>query len=440
MSASRNVAGAAVWRLVALGSALATSVVVSRVLGPEGRGYFQVMITLAALGAALGGLSVEHALGTFYAEWPERRARMRAQGLMGGILLGLVIAAVVFGAVQALRVDAVPVDPPLGLLLAVTQIPFLVAGTWQQRMLLLDGKVLWAGAGTAVGAVGTLGSCAALAAFGALGSTGAVGAALLGSVALYVMGGVRSGARARNFRLSDLWDLVRLGRRFHPGQVALLLLMRFDVLVVAGIGGPAAAGVYAVAVSVTTPVDAFATTLTNAFLGDLYDSDEVAATRRAVQLFRINAIFISSLGLVVGALAPMFIPLVWGPQFSASVAPLLFLLPGVVALGVQRPLGNYFVRQRLSRVINARSILAAILDIGLCFVLIPPMGVEGAALAATIAYVAYALISAFAFAVAAKTSLTEFLPRRADFKALGTAARRLIRPSRYERRGYGISG
>ena len=103
------------------------------------------------------------------------------------------------------------------------------------------------------------------------------------------------------------------------------------------------------------------------------------------------------IAVVIAAVAPSLIPAVWGAQFSAATAPLLILLPGVLAMSIQRPIGQYFVRTKRSSIMNVRALVATVVNIALCLVLIPPWSASGAALASTLAYIVYAGVSVVAY-------------------------------------------
>jgi hypothetical protein len=67
----RKVAETFLTRILLIGIGLITSVIVARVLGPEGRGLYAVAATIAAMGVQLGNLGL-HASNTYYvAQKPE---------------------------------------------------------------------------------------------------------------------------------------------------------------------------------------------------------------------------------------------------------------------------------------------------------------------------------------------------------------------------------
>ena len=88
-------------RIVLVGLGLATTVVVARSLGPEGRGLYAVALTIATLGVQLGNLGL-HASNTYFVA----KDRSLLSGLIGNTLvvtlglggLGAAVAGAVFHA------------------------------------------------------------------------------------------------------------------------------------------------------------------------------------------------------------------------------------------------------------------------------------------------------------------------------------------------------
>lgn len=405
---------------------LLNGIIVSRVVGPDGRGYFQVMLTVSVLAASIGGLSVQHSMAVWYATRPELRAKLRTQSVLGGLLLGSVVAAVSATIVVVLDSKAVPTAPASGLVFALTLVPVTMSNVWIQRMLLLDGRPVAEGIIASVGSAAGLVVVVGLAIAGRLSATAAVGAALIAGGMTLALGWLRLRPSHREFSPAVLRSSIRVGLSFHPGQVALALLMRFDVLLVAALTEPAVVGLYAVAVSVTAPLNVFASTLTNVFLGRQFHAKREVAAHSAVRLFRFNVLLGGVLVVLAAVSAPWLVPHVWGHQFRGSVAPLIVLLPGVLALAVQRPLGNYFVRQQKSTLLNVRTLTAVMVNVGLCLMFVPPWGAVGAAFASAIAYLLYAAISVTAFLRLTGLGAAGLLPTGGDVLALWAALRRVL--------------
>jgi O-antigen/teichoic acid export membrane protein len=111
----------------------------------------------------------------------------------------------------------------------------------------------------------------------------------------------------------------------------------------------------------------------------------------------------------IGAAAWLLVPIIYGHEYSASVLPLLILLPGIVFMGVYKVLTrNYSSRDRQQVSIFAAG-SALILNVVLNLALIPLWGPSGAALASTVAYTAAGLLMLAVFRRDSGFSVREIL-------------------------------
>jgi O-antigen/teichoic acid export membrane protein len=186
---------------------------------------------------------------------------------------------------------------------------------------------------------------------------------------------------------------LAVGTRFHLGQVALQLLVRLDIVLLSAIAGLTSVGIYSVAVSITTPVGVFATTIATTFLRDQFATDDDQARGATLRLLAVTTLLVVPGTILLVLVGLPLIPIAWGPDFDAARWPLVLLAPGVVAMAVQRVVGNYFVRLGRAWVLNVRAVVAVVVNIALCLALIPRWGASGAAIASTVAYIIFALIS-----------------------------------------------
>lgn len=397
MSAGSLLARSSLLRFTALGAALLTSVVASRVLGPDGRGYYQLVLTLAALAASIGGLSVEHAISQRFHQSPASRTTAQTVGLYGALAHGSLLGFATFGALLLLGDAVAPGISGLGLIACAVLVPFTLSRTWSQRLLFLDGRPLVAGLVSLVGTTLGLGGMIVLAAIDSLtpltAVTVSIGAAVVefGLCLLVIRPKLESPER------SKVAELLKGGLRFHTGQIALFLLIRADVVILASLAGLADVGIYAVAVSITTPLSVLATTLTSTFLRSQFRSSDSGSIQATITLVRLNVTVLAPLLVILGLSSYWLVPLVWGDPFGDAVTALWILLPGVFAASLQRPLGNHFVRLGWHRMLNLRATVALATNILVCVLLIPQLGASGAAVASTVAYSIYALITIVTF-------------------------------------------
>ena len=372
-----------------------SSVLISRALGPDGRGFYQLVATTAVLIASVGGLSAELAVAHLVAQRPKLRERLIATIVVGAWVWGglLALLALVIGYIAPLG----PQWSQYGLQALGALTLLALVGTWTQRALLLQAMPR-AAALMSLTEAGLAFACIVLA-YRAERLTTPLVLAVTAAASLVacVLSSVIVRPRPRAARARSLVEALRIGATFHPGQVALQLLIRLDIVLLASIDGLAAVGIYSVAVSLTTPLAVFGTTVASTFMHRQFSGDDDTAAGHTSALIGLSLTLLLPVAVTIGALAPFLIPWVWGEDFQGATLPLLLLLPGVLAMSFQRPIGQFFVRTRRARVMNVRALAATSANVVLCLVLIPWWGESGAALASTLAYMVYAGMSFLAY-------------------------------------------
>jgi O-antigen/teichoic acid export membrane protein len=207
---------------------------------------------------------------------------------------------------------------------------------------------------------------------------------------------------------------LALGSRYHIGLVAFHLLMTVDVLLLNTLSSAAAVGIYTVAVTLLELARIPAEAITQVALpkqagGHMRDAALVTA-----RTFRLSALLSAAFVGVLAAAAPLLVPRLYGQSYAGSVAPLLTLAPGMVALFLMRPVEQYLVRLGRPIVMTAVPVGAVLTNVLLNLALIPRWGAVGAAAASTIAYILMATLEVVWFARSAKIPMSALTPRPAD--------------------------
>lgn len=411
------------------------AVLVARALGPEGRGVYGLFllsasIAQAVLGLGLGVSAVYH-LGKRTYSLPRVVANTQQITLASAVVSGL-LALLAWPVIGDTLLDhdapfwvfafAVPLFLNYNVLTTVLQgvSRFLAmnAVIVVQPLLLLALLVV----GIVVGDVDTTAAllfwCAAT-----------LGASL---VALALLGR-RAVSLPELLRIDwpSLRDQVRFGVQGQLGNFIQLLNYRLDQYIVLLFVSTAGVGIYAVSVTVTQSIWFFANAVAAVLLPRLTATDEADAARTTPLVCR-NTLLVSALG--AGALAvvsPWLIGGLFGGEFDAAVVPLLWLLPGTVALAGSKILTSYIFSQ--GRPMTNSLITAASLGVTLVadFALIPSLEVTGAAIASSLAYGVHFALSLLAYRALSGGSIWEaVMVRGDDLRRYLDVARQRFAPAR----------
>jgi O-antigen/teichoic acid export membrane protein len=102
-----------------------------------------------------------------------------------------------------------------------------------------------------------------------------------------------------------------------------------------------------------------------------------------------------ALALLLGA--HLIVPLMYGKAFSRSIAPLLWLLPGIVAFSTVNVLASYLAGIGQPRINLFVALIGLSFTITLDFLLIPRFNITGAAIASSVSYSMSAVLTIWFF-------------------------------------------
>ncbi|GEM_PF-237171 len=371
----------------------ATSMLLARALGPDGKGVYTICALLPFLAATLCELGVVPANAYFLARQRHPPAEvlgnslLLAAGLGGaGMLLGagaaLLLGGTFFSSIPRACLFASLILVPGNLFFLFTQSVSLGLQQFQayNRAAVLRSAIFLAAAAIAVvplkwGVGGAIAS-AALSFF-------AAGVLLLRKTAPL------AGRPVFRPHWAYLRDLSRFGLQSHIGNLLVFLNSRADMFLINGFLGPAALGLYSVGVLLAEQL----WLLSNAaqlvvFLHVAAEEDPRARAALTPQAARVTMLATIPVAVLLWLAAGPVVQLLFSRSFLPAARPLRALLPGAAALGISRILGND-IAGRGKPLINAYVNGGALaLNLGLNLLWIPRLGVTGAALASSVSYTA----------------------------------------------------
>jgi O-antigen/teichoic acid export membrane protein len=204
-------------------------------------------------------------------------------------------------------------------------------------------------------------------------------------------------------RLSAISPAAAGGMLTFGAQTGLADLISFfnyrvDLLALQFFRGAEEVGVYSVAVQSAEGlwfISSAIGVVIYARVGMLPRAEAADLTARSMR----NAVFvIFVLGIGLALVAGVVMPLLFGHRYDAAVTAFRLLLPGVIIFGLGRIFSTFFTnalgRPRVPLLIAATSLAVSL---PLCLILIPPLGMNGAALATSISYSASMLLALVLF-------------------------------------------
>jgi len=239
-------------RTSALAIGFGVNVVVSRALGPEGRGQYALTLLAALILATLGKLGLENANIYLVGTVNVPIARLGAQNLVVSLLAGL--PAMLILALAPAILPSVFGDLPLPLLLiAGATIPFAIHSQLAGGLQNGAGVVTWQFRAVLLGALAQLILAGAFAATGRLDVATALASNLVGIVVSWLFIVSRDGWTTLRLQvdLTLLTQSLRYSLIVHVALVLLFLQQRLNVFVVKVLMDTSAVGQYSLAISLS---------------------------------------------------------------------------------------------------------------------------------------------------------------------------------------------
>jgi O-antigen/teichoic acid export membrane protein len=230
--------------------------------------------------------------------------------------------------------------------------------------------------------------------------------------------------------------LMRFGLQGQAGNIVQTLNYRLDAYLVLLFVNAAGVGLYAVGVALSEGLWLLANSVAVVLIPKLASSDPDYAARMTPLVCR-NTILITALGsLALAVTSPVLVPMLFGERFDDAVEPLLWLLPGVVALSGTKVLAAYLFSQGQPMINTWISLITLAVTLAGDIVLIPLLEVPGAAIASTLAYTTSLILTLIYYRrVSGGGAAEALLPRPSDIGLAIDGARTVLARLRRARSG-----
>lgn len=210
---------------------------------------------------------------------------------------------------------------------------------------------------------------------------------------------VASNSAAGAMPTLKLGTAVAFGLRAHLSNVITFLNYRVALYLVSFLLDPAAAGRYALSIQLAEVLWMIASAATVVvFPESAAHNSTPAALQKMVRRIALSVFKITLAGgLLAGALSVVAIPWVFGRDYAGSVLPFIILLPGIVTWSYMSVVANSLAGMGLQRVNIQGALLSFTLNGGGCLLAIPVLGMPGAALASSIAFMVTAAYTIYMY-------------------------------------------
>jgi O-antigen/teichoic acid export membrane protein/O-antigen ligase len=415
--------------LVAAVLSLLNVLIVSRVLGPSGRGDVAFLTAITWFTANLVTFGIQEANVNIAGSEPRARRSLATNSVVFASFFGVATLGVLAVLITAVPAIGGPVDPTLRWA-TLAFVPVMILATYMRFLIQADygfgiTNLAWLVTPTVNVFVN--------------GALAAVGALSVGTAVFTWLAGQTIGCA---LLVWDVWRKtgfgpidVPLGRRAfgfgaraHAGRMMLLGNYRLDQWILGAVAGSQQLGTYSVAVAWAEALWYLPTSLAAVQRPDLVRATREAATRQAAAAFRAATLITVFLGGLMVIAAPFLCVTIFGSGFEDSIDDLRILVLGAVGMIALKQLGNALTAQRKPVLTSIAIGIAFAATVALDVLLIPDHGGAGAALASTIAYSVGGVAIGAIFLWQMRAPISALVPRRKDVALVWDRARALRRP------------
>lgn len=375
-------------------NSVVAGVLVARILGAESLGAYLVLTVTVQVLIHVSGFSLHIANTYFTAREISKLPVAGANSVLFGIISGGVCTAIVL----VFSRTALPGVPFELAVVGLAGVPFQIVTIYFLNLFLAHREIgRFNFIDLANQSFVLLNALVALVLIGggllllvSLNTLAAIAMAVMSGAMLYRFARVKVAGAAWKPDLSLLSEMLAYSAKGYLLWMSMLLLYRIDLLVVNYFRGAAEAAVYAVATQCTL----FLLLLPHAIsqlLQAKVAADQDAGGEFTCRVSRVTTVlmFVACIVSIPGAYLVAF---VYGPGFETLPQLLWILLPGVLFVGVQQVVAQYFLGTQLPLKAAVAWLVTLFANIFANILVVPTYGASGAAVVSTVCYIAVSIV------------------------------------------------
>jgi len=397
-----------------------SSVVIARLLGPQGKGVYNLALLLPNLVVTFSSFGVGAASVYHIGQKKHKRKTILGNNIIIGLVISLLALAGALVAGIYLKDTFFGGVPLQLLLLALLIIParlytsyfrYFLLGLQRLKQYNLLGVARKIIALTFLGILFTILNVGVLEAI--ISYTIATTLSLI--IGLYLVLSV-IGKPDFEIKPSYVKDVLTYGLKSHLGEVVSYLNYRFDIILVSFFLTPSAVGLYVLGVKIAEKLWMVARSASTVLFPRISSEKDEQKKKRFTPIVSRNVFLITLIGAaLLFFIAEKVIVFVYSDAYIQSVRVLQILLPGIVSLSVTKVLANDLAGRGKPIINSYLGILTLVINIGLNVLWIPNFGINGAAMASAVSYTTNLFIKTGIYcSISGNTVGKVLIPRRED--------------------------
>lgn len=220
--------------------------------------------------------------------------------------------------------------------------------------------------------------------------------------------------------VNAIMSLIGYGSLYALALLITRLNHKIDILLLKRLSTLAEVGYYSLGVSLAeiiwqVPMAASLVLMTRS----AKETDQKSVSRQISSTLRISLILVIAAAIVLYAIAPQLVQILFGDRYTPSIPVIRTILPGILFYVILLIINSQFIGTGKPQLTLIALLPALIINIVLNIILIPEYKGVGAAMATNISYFVASLVLVFIYSRTFKISLSEiFTYRKSDFRFL----------------------
>ena len=398
-----------------------TSILVSRILGPSDRGVYFMVAAVNFMLVNIGNLGIGNANSYLLAKKKYSLSEVNANSLIMAVILGIAITLVYVMFHNPLNTYVLKGIDHRYVLVAILLVPFTLYSQFWSAMLVGLNQIILLNKFNIIFSMCNVVLTILVLVILKLGITGMILLMILTAiisavVRLFII--KRQTSIKFLFKLRLFKEALSFALRGHIGSMFGVIWNKLDFFIVNSYIGIASVGQYSLSRGIAEKVNFISTPLMTAINPRITGDAREDSKRLTMQATR-HTIFIMVLIIIAGLIsAKWLIPFLYGEEYYPAVKPFMLVIIGTAVLRIGLFVSHYILGQLGKPEWNsALALIAPTIAIPLAFILIPKIGIIGAAISFTAACIIDVFASFVVFAKITKCKLRDTLIiKLSDFK------------------------
>jgi O-antigen/teichoic acid export membrane protein len=384
-----DVTGTLGTRVITMGFGLFTGIITARALGPENRGIFTLaalfpasLVTLSKFGQGVASIY-------FIRKEEEDVSQVASNVLWIALVTGIALVGIALALRETLLTSVLKGVPMYALLAVLPLAPILLIESYLYGVLQATDRFRVYNTRLLAEAVLTVTGMAVALLLLDLGLPGAFGVAvgIRTFMVCWVVWTIHKGSPLRfRFDFALAKRMFRYGLKSHVQIIASHFHFKAALYLVAYYSSPAQVAFYSIASRLAEHILWLPQSLGLALFPRLASSDEQGAHRMTAMAVRQALVLTAAAALALVMLGEFLITLWYGAEYAAAAEPLPYVAGGIVMMAMYVLLSRNFTSRNKQSINIIAAYIALFGNLGLNIMLIPKMGITGAAIATAVSY------------------------------------------------------